>query len=106
MAAQIICAAFQQTDADIHRECATHQRQIGMKELILQVPGAGGNDDALAGDDRRYEVGEGLADTGTGFTYKVSLLLKCNEYRLGQMLLFCARRKTLQQTGYRSVITE
>ena len=40
-------------------------------ELVLKVLGAGGDDDALTGEDRGDQVGKGLAGAGAGFDDQV-----------------------------------
>ena len=39
-------------------------RQIPVKQLFLKILGAGGDDDALAREHRRHQIGEGLTGAG------------------------------------------
>ena len=46
--AEVIRTALQQSDAGCTTNCAREGRQIAMKQLILQLAGAGGNNDSPA----------------------------------------------------------
>ena len=47
------------------------ERNVLEEELLLQVLGAGGDDDALAGEDGGDEIGERFAGAGAGFDDQV-----------------------------------
>ena len=44
-----------------------HERQVALEQLVLQRLGAGGHDHLAAVEQRRHEIGEGLAGAGAGF---------------------------------------
>jgi hypothetical protein len=44
--------------------------QVAVEELVLQGLGAGGDDDLAAGQQRRHQVGEGLAGAGAGLGHQ------------------------------------
>ena len=56
-----------------------------MEELLLQILGAGGDDDAFARTDERHEVGEGLAGTGTGFNDEMAFFFDRLLHGLGHL---------------------
>ncbi len=59
--AQVVGAPFEHGDPRGPPEGAADERQILGEELILQRPGPGGDQDARSREQRRHEVGEGLA---------------------------------------------
>ena len=59
--AQIVRAALEQRDARRHADGAGDQRQVFVEELVLQRARAGGDEHPFARQQRRHEVGEGLA---------------------------------------------
>ena len=50
------------------------ERDVLEEELFLEVLGAGGDDDALAGEDGGDQIGERLAGAGAGFDDEVALV--------------------------------
>ena len=64
--AHVVGAALEQRGACARGERLAHRRQVAVEELVLQRLGAGGDDDLAAGEQRRHEVGEGLAGAGAG----------------------------------------
>ena len=70
VAAQIVGAALEQRDARRAAERRGHQRQVLGEELILQRAGAGGDQHAQARQQRRHQVGEGLAGAGAGLDHQ------------------------------------
>ncbi len=67
------------------------QRQILGEDLLLQVLGAGRDDHALAAEDGRDEVGEGLAGAGPGFDEQDAAVLERVGDRGGHAALAVAR---------------
>ena len=65
--AEVACAAFQQRDADRQLQGLTQARQVAQKELVLQALGGSADQRARPREQGRHQVGECLADAGTGF---------------------------------------
>ena len=53
------------------REVLLKERDVLEEELLLEVLGPGGNDDALAREDGRHEIGQRLPGAGSGFDNQV-----------------------------------
>ena len=66
VAAQVVRAPLQQRSPEAGAECVAHPRQIAEIQLILQGTGAGGNNRLHARQQRRHQIGEGLAGAGAG----------------------------------------
>ena len=64
VAAQIVRAALEQRDARRHADGAGDQRQVLVEELVLQRARAGGDEHALAREQRGHQIREGLAGAG------------------------------------------
>ena len=67
LAAGVVVAALHVADFERAREMFLQERNVLEEELLLQVLGAGGNDDALAGEDGGDQIGERFAGAGAGF---------------------------------------
>ena len=65
--ADVIRPPLQQRGASPRSQRLAHRGQIAVEELVLQRLGAGRDDDLAAGEERRDEVGEGLAGAGSCF---------------------------------------
>ena len=64
-----------------------HQRRILGSQLVLQVFGGRSNDGATPRQGYRRQVGEGLANAGTGFDNQVTLARKSGRDCTGHLLL-------------------
>ena len=64
--ADVVGAALEQRRARARGERLAHRRQVAVEQLVLQRLGAGRDDDLAAGEQRRHQVGEGLAGAGAG----------------------------------------
>ena len=67
LAAGVVVAALHVADAQGTREVLLEERNVFEEELLLEVLGAGGDHDALAGEEGGDQVGEGFAGAGAGF---------------------------------------
>ena len=67
MQTQIAGPALEQRGAHRQLERGDQARQVAAEELVLQGLGGGREQHALAAQQRRHQVREGLADTGAGF---------------------------------------
>ena len=67
MEAQVVAAPLHAGRGERHAERVPQHRQVLEKDLLLKVLGAGGDEDALAAEDRRHQIGEGLAGAGARF---------------------------------------
>ena len=94
-AAQIVVASFHVTHVELAfsggKERPFEKRDIFMEELLLQILGSGGNDDALAGPNDGHQVGQRLARSGAGFDDQVALLFQCLLDRLRHLQLSPAK---------------
>ena len=83
--ADVVAAALEQRDGDRHFQRFAHEREIALKKLILQRLRAGGNDHLAARQQRRNEVGEGLAGArarfGDQLTLRVDGVRDCLRHR-------------------------
>ena len=61
VATQVVCAALQQRDARRPPERCTHQRQVLGEQLVLERTRSGGDQNARAREQRRHQIGKGLA---------------------------------------------
>ena len=72
--AGVVVAALHVADLERPREVLLQKRNVLEEELFLQILGAGGNDDALAGEHRGNQVGQRLAGAGAGLDDQVPLV--------------------------------
>jgi hypothetical protein len=91
--AQIIGASLEQRHARRPSQGAGQQRQIAVKELVLQRACAGGNHHTQARQQRRYQVGKGLAGAGAGLHQQHSRAVRAALDARGHLLLRRARAK-------------
>ncbi len=104
--AQVIGASFQQRGIDFDAQHRTHPRQIAMEQLILQIARAGGNDHALARQQRGHQIRKGLAGAGAGLGHQRTALVDGRGHRIGHALLRIARREVGQLACERTVCAE
>ena len=69
------------------REVLLEEGDVLEEELLLEVLGAGGDDDALAGEQRGHQVGQRLAGAGAGFHDEVALVGERRFHGLGHLHL-------------------
>ena len=106
MAAQIIGPALEQGHGNRPGQCLAYQRQIPVKQLILQVLGAGGDDHLAPGQQGRHQIGEGLAGTGAGLAYQHPTLLQNAGDRLRHLELLGALGVAGNMPGEQTVLSE
>ncbi len=75
-----------------------------MEQLVLQGARAGGDDDALARQQRGHQVGEGLAGAGAGLHHQPAVLLQGLRHMAGHLQLRCPRPEARQRAGQRPVL--
>ena len=73
VAAKVVGAALHVADAQIAQQ-RFEKRNVAEVELVLQRLGAGGDNDALAGAQRRQQIGQRLAGAGAGLDDQVAAL--------------------------------
>ena len=80
LAAQIVVAPLHVADVQlafaVGKKRLFEKRDIFMEELFLQILGAGGNDDPLAGTNDGHQVGQRLARASAGFDDQVTLFFQ------------------------------
>ena len=104
--AQIVRAPLEQRDARRHADGARHQRQVLVEQLVLQRARAGGDEHALAGQQRRHQVGEGLAGAGAGLDHERRAVFERQRHAPGHRQLRTARREARQRTRQRAARSE
>ena len=104
--AEVVAAALHARGRERHRQHAGEQRQILGEDLLLQVLGAGRDDDALAAQDRRHEVGERLAGAGAGLDEEHAAVLERVGDRRGHAALAVARLEGDERLRQRPVGAE
>ena len=72
-------------------ERLAHRRQVAVEELVLQRLGAGRDDHLAAGEQRRHEIGEGLAGAGAGLGHQHAAAFDRLDDRLRHLELLRAR---------------
>ncbi len=65
--AQVVGAALEQRRLARQAQSLEHHRQVLEEKLVLQALGAGGHQRGAIGQQRRQQVGQGLAGAGLGF---------------------------------------
>ena len=90
--AGVVVAALHVADLERPRKMLLEEGNVLEEELLLQVLGAGGDHDALAGKQRGHQVGERLAGARAGLDDQVALIGERRFHGLGHLHL--ARRGT------------
>ncbi len=106
LAAEVVLPALQDSAADFAAERRGGSRYVLGEELLLQGLGRGGDDDALAREECRDQVGETLADAGPGLCEQVLLRSERMVDRLGERSLLVPRLEPGQGGGERTGMTE
>ncbi len=93
VAAEIVCPPLHVADLE-RTEKGFEEGDVFEEELLLQIFGAGGDDDALLAlasePQSGQEVGEGLAGAGAGFDDEVTFFLECGFDGSGHFVLAAA----------------
>ncbi len=74
LAAGVVIAALHVADFEGTGKMLLQERDVFEEKLLLQILGAGGDDDALAGLQGRNKVGEGFSGAGAGFDDQVAFI--------------------------------
>ena len=82
------------------------QREVALEQLVLQRLGPGGDDHLAAVEQRRDEVGEGLAGAGARFGDQPAALADRVRHRLRHRELLLAEAEAGQGTRERSAVAE
>src|SRR5439155_24151221 len=72
LSAEVVLAALHDRDLDVASERRGGHRHVVSKQLLLERLGRRRDDDPPAGFERRQQVGEALADTGSGLGDEVA----------------------------------
>jgi hypothetical protein len=104
--AQIVGAPLEQRHRGRATQCCGQSWQVTMKQLVLQGPGSGGDDDAPARQQCRHQIREGLADAGTRLGHQPATLFKATGHVIGQLLLSGPRPKTRHGARQGSFLTQ
>ena len=87
-------------------QCGTHAWQIAVVELVLQRAGTGGDDGLQTRQQRRHQIGVGLAGAGTGLGQQHIALLEGLGDGASQSQLGGARHEGIKLTRKRAAFTE
>ena len=98
MMTEIVGPPLEQGNGSGHPQRLAHGGKITMKQLILQVFGAGGDHHLFAAgltvQQRGHQIGVGFTRAGTGLGDEHVIGFQGAGHRLGHVLLLAARRKT------------
>ena len=106
MQAQVVRTPFQERDARGPAERPCDRRQVAVEELVLERARAGRDDHLPAGQERGYEIGEGLAGAGAGLDRKQSARRERLADPVGHDLLLAARFEALDDARERALRPE
>ena len=106
MVADVIGPPLEQRRADRNLQGVAHRGQIAVIELILQVLGAGGNNDLAAREQRRHQVRKGLAGARAGLRHEQAVVAHGLRDRLRHLDLLPAHAKAGDGAAERAVGTE
>ena len=99
MTAQVVRAALEQRGLQARTEHFAHARQVAVEELVLQGLGPGRHDHAQPREQRRHQVGEGLAGAGAGFHDQLLVVGDRLLHRRRHALLHLARGEVRHAGG-------
>ena len=106
VAAQVVGAPLEQCHARRAADGGSHQRQVLGEQLILQRARAGRDQHARAGQQRGYEVGEGLAGAGARLHHQQLARGQRAADALGHAQLLAAHLEVRQCPLERPAVTE
>ena len=101
--ADVVGAALEQRHGHRQPERLADRREIAVEELVLERLGAGRNDDLAAEEQRRHEVGNGLAGAGARFGEEHAPLAHRARDARGHLALLLARAVVGNRAAERSV---
>jgi ABC-type branched-subunit amino acid transport system ATPase component len=88
--AQVVRAALQERDTRRAAKRARDHRQVAVEELVLERARAGRDDDLPAREQRRHEIGEGLAGARAGLDRERAAARERGADPVGHELLLAA----------------
>ena len=106
VAAKVIGTAFEQGDLCLGTEGPHDQWKIFVKELVLEMAGAGGKQGFSPREDDWHEIGKTLAHASAGLADQRPAVVDGAMNCLGQGLLLRARSEALQQLGERPIAAQ
>ena len=104
--AQIVGPTLQQRGLQADAERIAHPRQIAQVELVLQRASAGADDGLHSRQQRRHEVGVGLAGTGAGLCQQHLAAFERIRHRHRQPLLRRSRAEAGQRLWQRRSLAQ
>ena len=104
--ADVVGAALEQRHRDRGAQRRPHGRNVAQEQLVLQVLGAGRDDGLAAPQQRRHQVGEGLAGAGAGLGDQGRLVGDGLGDRFGHLGLRAARAEAADGGRERAAGTE
>jgi len=104
--AQVVASALQQRDACRAAECRAHERQILGEQLILERARAGGDEHTRAREQRRYQIGKGLARASAGLDDQRFARRQRVAHALRHVQLFASHLEIGERPRERAVLTE
>ena len=100
--AHVVGAAFKQGNRNRGLQRAPHSGDVAVKQLILQILGAGREDHLATGQQRRHQIGDGLAGAGTGLQNGHAFGFDGSLHRLGHLKLARTKFKAGNRLGERA----
>ena len=95
-AAQVVLTTFQQDTSHVALERRRGGGNVVREQLLLQRLRCGGDDDALARRECRYQVGEALSNSGAGLGEEMVVAIEGVGNGLGERLLLGSRLELLE----------
>ena len=104
--AQVVGPALHAGGGEGHAERLAQHRHVLGEDLLLQILGAGRDQDAVAAQDGRHQVGHGLARAGAGLGEQHPALVEDGGDRGGHVALAGTRFELRKRSGQRAVVGE
>ena len=104
--ADVVGAPLEQRHVHRRAERLAHARQVAVEELVLQRLGAGGDDHAAAREQRRDEVGEGLAGSGARLRHQHAVRLDRLQHGARELDLLPALSESRHRARERPALAE
>ena len=104
MQAQVVGAAFHQRRRERDAERLLQRGQILEEDLLLEILGAGGDQHAMAAQDRRDQIRERLSRAGSRFGQQRPAGFDDRRDRLGHAPLAVARLVAVEDAGERAAL--
>ncbi len=100
--AQVVCTPLEQRHPDGYPQRPAHHGQVTIEKLVLQILGPGGHDHPASRQQRRNQIGKGLAGPGAGLDDQCVAAVQGAGNGLGHVLLLRPDHKPVETNGQRA----